>query len=127
MRFSYTIIYVADVEKTLEFYQQAFCLQPHFLHDCKQYAELDTGDVKLAFASNAMADANDVTIRVNSIDKTAAGFEIAFSCENVSAAYQHALANGAVAVHEPVTKSWGQQVAYVRDLNGILVELCTPV
>lgn len=32
----------------------------------------------------------------------------------------------AVAIAEPVTKPWGQTVAYVRDLNGLLVELATP-
>jgi hypothetical protein len=28
-------------------------------------------------------------------------------------------------VVEPVSKPWGQTVAYVRDLDGFLVELCT--
>jgi hypothetical protein len=26
---------------------------------------------------------------------------------------------------EPVTKPWGQTLAYVRDLNGVLVELAS--
>ena len=127
MKFAYTIVYVADVELTLKFYQQTFGLKLHFLHDSKQYGELDTGEVKLAFASNAMADANGVTIRVNAADQLAPGFEIALSCEDVTAAFEHAVSNGAIAVNEPATKPWGQIVAYVRDCNGILIELCTPM
>jgi len=34
-------------------------------------------------------------------------------------------AAGARKVADPVTKPWGQVVAYVRDLNGLLVELTT--
>jgi lactoylglutathione lyase len=30
-------------------------------------------------------------------------------------------------VMKPTVKPWGQTVAYVRDLNGTLVELGTPV
>jgi len=30
-------------------------------------------------------------------------------------------------VSEPETKPWGQTVAYVRDRNGFLVELCSPM
>jgi lactoylglutathione lyase len=28
---------------------------------------------------------------------------------------------------EPIDKPWGQTVAYLRDLNGILIELATPM
>ncbi len=30
-------------------------------------------------------------------------------------------------VVEPNTKPWGQVVAYVRDLDGFLIEICTPM
>ena len=36
-------------------------------------------------------------------------------------------AAGAIVVAPPTTKPWGQTVAYVRDLEGMLVEICTPV
>ena len=36
-----------------------------------------------------------------------------------------ALAAGATAVRPPTRKPWGQSVSYVRDPDGVLVELCT--
>jgi lactoylglutathione lyase len=45
----------------------------------------------------------------------------------VAAAWDAALAAGAIVVSPPRTKPWGQTVAYVRDLEGMLVEICTPV
>ncbi len=37
------------------------------------------------------------------------------------------VAAGAVAVAPPAHKPWGQTVSYVRDLNGVLVEIATEV
>jgi lactoylglutathione lyase len=34
---------------------------------------------------------------------------------------------GATRYVNPIDKPWGQTVAYVRDANGILIELATPV
>jgi len=47
--------------------------------------------------------------------------------DDPAAAYKKAVAAGAVAVKPPVLKPWGQTVAYVRDLNGCLIEICSPV
>ena len=41
--------------------------------------------------------------------------------------YAQALAVEAVAYVEPLTKPWDQVVAYVRDLDGCLFELCTEI
>jgi uncharacterized glyoxalase superfamily protein PhnB len=45
----------------------------------------------------------------------------------VAAAYARAVQHGAEPVSPPAAKPWGQIVAYVRDGNGCLVELATPV
>ena len=42
-------------------------------------------------------------------------------------AWHRALEAGAVKVTSPQVKPWGQTVAYVRDPEGMLVEICTPV
>ena len=55
------------------------------------------------------------------------GVEVAFTTGDVAAAYDKALAAGAKSVSKPEQKPWGQTVAYVRDNNGFLVELCTPM
>jgi uncharacterized glyoxalase superfamily protein PhnB len=46
--------------------------------------------------------------------------------DEVAAAYERALREGAEAVAPPQSKPWGQEVAYVRDPDGILVELASP-
>jgi len=53
------------------------------------------------------------------------GMEIGFTVADVQAAYDQAVAAGARALAAPVTKPWGQTVAYVRCPDGTLVELCT--
>ena len=55
------------------------------------------------------------------------GIEIGFTTDNVNEVVAHAIKEGAVLVAEPKTKPWGQVVAYVRDLDGFLIEICTPV
>ncbi|MBX3709907.1 MAG: VOC family protein [Gammaproteobacteria bacterium] len=127
MKFGYTIIYVSDVESTISFYQKAFKLEKSFLHESKQYGELNTGDIKLAFASNSLAESNGIKFAKNDAKKEAAGFEIALITNDVKQGYNHALSNGAIAVKEPTVKPWGQEVAYVLDLNGIIVEICSPM
>ncbi len=126
MKFGYTIIYVSDVEATINFYQRAFELEKSFLHESKQYGELNTGDIKLAFASNSLAESNGVKFIKNDTTKEAAGFEIALIANDVKQGYKHAISNGAITVKEPAVKPWGQEVAYVRDLNGIVIEICSP-
>jgi lactoylglutathione lyase len=115
------------VEKTIKFYQDAFQLKQLFLHESKQYGELDTGNTKLAFASEALSESNGVGFVKNTSNKLAAGFEIALVCEDVYGVYQVACKAGAVSVREPYKKPWGQMVAFVRNINGVLIELCTPL
>ena len=64
--------------------------------------------------------------RRNDPEEKPAGIEIGFVTDDVPAAWDTALAAGAMDVAAPATKPWGQTVAYVRDPEGMLVELCTP-
>ena len=124
MRFGYTILYVRDVERAVAFYERAFGLEGRFVHESGQYAEMETGPTALAFASNELADGNfPGEFRRNDPDEPPAGIEIAFVASDVPAAFSKAIAAGAAAVAEPKTKPWGQTVAYVRDPDGVLVEI----
>jgi uncharacterized glyoxalase superfamily protein PhnB len=91
------------------------------------YAEMDTGSTTLSFAANGLAKSNlPCGFRENSPSAPPAGFEIAFITKDVQAAYDRALEAGATAVAPPTAKPWGQIVAFVRDKDGIVVELCSP-
>ena len=93
MKLGYTIVYVADVPATLDFYEEAFGLKMRFTHESGQYGELETGSTTLAFASEALAESNGVTFAQNKPGKDAAGFEIALVTGAVDVAYAHACAS----------------------------------
>ncbi|HWQ92585.1 MAG TPA: VOC family protein [Clostridia bacterium] len=126
----YVILYVQDVSASLTFYEQAFGLARRFFHeeDGQAYGELETGATRLAFASLELAKEHlKQDVVAASPTGSPLGFEIALVTDDVPALYSQALKAGAAAVSEPATKPWGQNVAYVRDTNGHLVELCTPL
>jgi lactoylglutathione lyase len=128
MKFAYTIIYCNDVPATVAFYQKAFAQKLRFMHESQMYAELETGGTALAFAHHDMAHLNGIPVRPNlMLDASAAGIEVAFTTDNPQKAYETAVAAGAKGVKPPEKKPWGQMVAYVRDLNGCLVEICSPM
>lgn len=127
MQLGYVILYVPDVEAAVAFYEQAFGLKRRFVMG-GDYGEMETGATALAFAAEHMADGNGVTIRpARTIEVQAPAVEVAFVTDDPAAGYDKAIAAGAKAVKPATKKPWGQSVAYVRDLNGFLVELCTPL
>ncbi len=128
MRFGYTIVYVADVAATVAFYERAFGLGTRFVHPSGGYAELDTGDTALAFAALGVAEAN-LADGFQPVDpaRPPLGMEVALVTGDVAGAHARALAAGAIEVTAPLEKPWGQTVSYVRDPDGTLVELCSPM
>jgi lactoylglutathione lyase len=128
MKFGYTLLYVPDVMKTVEFYERAFGLKRRFASDDAQYAEMDTGATTLGFVRVDLARSNlPGGFRENRPGEPPAGIEIGFVTPEVEAAYNTAVEAGAKAEAPPKTKPWGQVVAYVRDPDGVLVELCSPM
>jgi lactoylglutathione lyase len=123
MRFGYTILYVADVGASVEFYERAFGLERRLLHESGEYAELETGATALAFASHDLAAEN---VPGHSPAAAGDGFEVCLVTEEVATAYRHAVEAGAQGVREPDSKPWGQEVAYVRDPDGVLIEIASP-
>jgi uncharacterized glyoxalase superfamily protein PhnB len=77
--------------------------------------------------AESVAEENGGSFRPNRADAEPAGIEVALCTADVPVAWRRALEAGAIAVKAPSTKPWGQTVAYVRDPNGVLVELCTPM
>ena len=124
IRLGYVILYVQDVRKTVAFYQQAFGLKQHFLHESYQYAEMETGSTLLAFADEQFVKETQ-QFRPNRLQDQPAGAEIAFVVDDVEGQFQKAIDAGAVQVAKPAQKPWGQTVSYVRDNNGFIVEVCS--
>ena len=127
MRFGYTILYVPDVPATVAFYEAAFGLHRRFLHESGMYAELETGATALAFAHESMAAANGLTIEHAIPSNPAPPMEIAFVTDAPEAAFAHAVNHGASVVRPIEDKPWGQRVGHLRDVNGIVIEICSPM
>jgi len=125
MIFRYTILYVHDVEATLALFTAAFGFETAFLHESKDYGELDTGVTKLAFSSIALMQ----QLGKNPASKPVSNpsFEIAFETDDVATALQRATGAGAELVQDVEEMPWGQTTAYVRLPEGFLIEICTPV
>ncbi|MGL4582572.1 MAG: VOC family protein [Flavobacterium sp.] len=125
IKYSYTIMYVADVEATVKFYEEAFGFMRKFITPEKDYGELVSGETAIAFAQLGLASSNlKKGYQQVSSDKPF-GIELGFVVEDVAIATQQVEQAGGI-VYEPLTvKPWGQTVGYVLDNNGFLIELCT--
>lgn len=128
MRFAYTILYVDNVLQTIAFYEKAFGFSRKFITPENDYGELNSGETTIAFAVNELASANLKNgFEPVSTAKKPFGVELAFTTDNIESDFQKAIIAGATA-YEPVTeKPWGQKVGYLRDNNGFLIEICTPI
>lgn len=67
------------------------------------------------------------TPKLADADAKAPSFEIALTTDDVAVAVARAVAAGAPLMQSPQQMPWGQIVAYVADLDGFLVEICTPM
>jgi uncharacterized glyoxalase superfamily protein PhnB len=128
IKFAYTILYVKDVATAIEFYERAFGFTKKFITPENDYGEIVTGDTTISFATTVLANTNlkDGFIE-SSLKNKPFGVELGFTTDNVEATLKSAVEAGAVIVENPKAKPWGQVVSYVRDLDGFLIEICTPM
>ena len=128
IKFAYTILYVDDVIKSITFYEKAFGFRMKFVTPDNSYGEVISGDTTLSFATKILALKNikDGFIE-SSLQERPFGIEIGFTTADVPATMEAALHAGAQLVAAAITKPWGQEVGYVRDIDGFLIEICTPM
>lgn len=119
------IFYVEDVEKTIAFFEKAFGLERAFVDPTGQYGQLETGTTALGFASLELAKLNLPQGFRPISPKELPGCEISFTAKDVHRSFSHAVKSGAELIASPEEKPWGQTVGYVRDFNGILIEIAS--
>lgn len=128
INYKYTILYVSDVDRALTFYERAFGFERKMLTPEGDYGELTTGDTTIAFADHTLGASNFPDgFERSAADRKPFGIELAFTTEDVQSAVDQALVHGATLLSPVTAKPWGQEVAYVRDPSGFIVELCTPM
>lgn len=124
LRLGQMIYYVPDVKRSVEFYNKAFGLEIKFMDPTGQYAEMQTGETSLAFAALDLALTNLPNgFRPFALDDKPAACAMTFLSKDVHASLAKALESGAVEVAPLEEKPWGQMVSYVRDPDGILIEI----
>lgn len=121
----YVILFVEDVAVSRAFYAKAFGLPAGFIHESGDYGELSTGDTTLAFSSRSLM--KQLGKNPARPESGAPVFEIAFEVDDVPGALAGALSAGANLIQDVKHEEWGQTTAYVSDVDGYLVEICSPV
>jgi lactoylglutathione lyase len=120
------ILYTPDVTAKVAFYEKAFGLEVSSRAPEDVYVQMK-GAVPLAFTSESFVQTMlPVVPRSARLADAPAAVELMLIVDDVPSAFTRAVKAGATALVAPVTKRWGQVVAYVRDLDGVLIELCTP-
>jgi lactoylglutathione lyase len=123
----WTIVYVDDPVAASAFYAGTFGLAPEFASPDGSYAQLDTGQTKLAFASYALGADNFPGGVARPDPDRPSNVEIALVTEDVDGVTRAALEAGCASLAEPVDKPHGQRVAFLRDPFGTLIEIGTPM
>jgi lactoylglutathione lyase len=127
-KLGYAILYVSDVTKAIEFYESAFGFERKFITPENDYGELQTGETTLSFVARGLANSN---LKKGFIESSQSekpfGIELAFVTDNVQSVIDKALKLGAMLTEQPIQKPWGQTVGYIRDIDGFLLEICTPM
>jgi lactoylglutathione lyase len=128
IQFKYAILYVSNVNTTIEFYENAFGFERLFITPENDYGELNTGNTTLSFASIELGNSNFKNgFTQSSLSDKPFGVEFAFVTEDVESIFAQAISQGATVLEEIVLKPWGQKVGYLRDPNGYILEICTPI
>lgn len=128
IKFKYVILYVKDVEQSMNFYKNTFEAEIKFITPEKDYGELSTGETSLSFASINLASSNIKAGFVHSKSEAKPfGIELGFTTDNVEELVEKAIKNGATLYENIAVKPWGQKTAYIKDPNNYLVEICTEI
>ncbi len=130
-RIGYTIYWVRDVQETARFFEAAFgfARKVEMQTALTPWIELDAGGgLSLAFAEFAEADVLfPAGYRAHSAQEAPVASAITVVSDDVEALYAQAVAAGAATLQLPRHEPWGQTIARIRDPNGIVVSIATPI
>jgi lactoylglutathione lyase len=120
----FVILFTRDVPKKMAFYERAFGLQKKHVAEGEAYGEMH-GDVPIQFVQEDFARGYVPDFVTNRPERPPAAIEIGFLADDVPAAYQRAIDAGCTSIAPPEKRPWGPTIAWVRDDEGVLVELCS--
>lgn len=124
MKMKYTILYVNDVEASIQFYHHILGF-PIKLR-VESYVEFDTGEVTLSI--NSRQDVKEsLGLPVPEAVSSSQTFEIGFVVDDVNETIASLKEKRVTVIKEPAKKPWGQTVSYVSDPDGHFIEICDAV
>jgi lactoylglutathione lyase len=123
-RLGFVILYTRDVARKMAFYERAFGMEKKHLADKEVYGEMH-GEVPLQFVQEDFVRTQVKDFVASRADRPPAAIEIGFLFDDVPAAYQRAIEAGCTPVGAPEKKPWGPVIGFVRDDEGVLIELCS--
>lgn len=122
VKMKYVILYVDRYEECLRFYKELLRLPIKGKHGT--YIEFDTGATILAM--NSREDVRELTgLPIPKGELESSNFEIGFVVEDVNETISELREQGVKVLVEPITKPWGQTIAYVSDPDGNYIEICS--
>jgi lactoylglutathione lyase len=126
----YAILWVKDVDKAAEFYESAFGLSVKRKQDMGKFKwlEMKTGATTLAFAGETEIQGMFPDgYAGHDAAKRPIAAQISFVTKDVQASFAKAVAAGALAIRTPSKMPWGQTWAQLRDPNGVLISIASPL
>lgn len=125
LNFKSVAIYVKNVKKSVDFYERVFEFKRDFLDEDEIYSELSLGQAKISFIKEIFVKKHIIKngFHINNIEKIPSGFELALTTNDVEKVFKKAVEEGAHIISKPTNDSRGYKVAYLRDFDGIIVEI----
>ncbi|MBK3496540.1 VOC family protein [Viridibacillus sp. YIM B01967] len=120
----YVILYVNDFEKSMDFYKGILQLPVKMQQGT--YVEFVTGATTLSINTRKSVK-EEIGLDVPEASVSTQTFEVGFVVEDVPATIEILREQGVTIIKEPVTKPWGQTVAYIADPDGHYIEICSSV
>jgi lactoylglutathione lyase len=124
----FPMLWVADVPASVRFHEDGLGGVVDHAHDDGSYAEVQLGSMTLGLVAEAEARRHlPVPFRPYADTDVPAAFELYLEVPDADEVAARAIAAGATLLAPPSDKPWGRRVAYLRDPNGVVVELASPL
>jgi lactoylglutathione lyase len=127
VNFGKIILYVADVEASLAFYEKAFGLKTRYVREAG-YGEVQVGETTISFASFETGQRHlPEGLTAAPAAPSEVSVEIALISDTVDDDFARAVEAGAQPLQHPELQPWGQTSSYLRTPDGTVIDLSSPV